>query len=101
MYAYLRDAEVGSDGKCWLIFFKLPPDVVRNLAQVVNVEKKKAYEFQQHGVFFTALSMEPSEEEMRTLQHHYHDKGDEGKKPVVGPDEQGNSTTDRLAGTRA
>jgi hypothetical protein len=99
MYAYLRDAEVDKGGKCWLVFFKLPPDVVKNLGQVINVEKKEAFEFQQHGVFFTAISLEPSDDEMKTLERYYHDKGDEAKSKVVGPDddEQTDSAADRLA----
>lgn len=101
MYAYLRDADVDEDGKCWLVFFKLPPEVMRNLAQVINVEDKKAYEFQQHGILFTALNLEPSEEEMRNLEHYYHDKGDEEAEKVTGPDEQEDSTDNRLANAQS
>ena len=99
MYAYLRDAEVDKSGKSWLVFFKLPPDVVKNLGQVINVEKKEAFEFQQHGVFFTAISLEPSDDEMKTLERYYHDKGDEAEanKVVGADDEQANSSSDRLA----
>lgn len=104
MYAYLRDAEVDEDGLCWLVFFKLPPDVVRNLGQVINVKDKKAYEFQQHGVLFTAFKLQPSDEEMITLDSYYHDKSEEGEgkeNKVEGPDdEQKDSAADRLASSK-
>jgi hypothetical protein len=93
IYAYLRDSEVGEDG-CFLIFYKLPAEVLCNISQAINVEDQKAWVFQQSGVLFTAIQLKPSDEEMEELSGYYHDEADKKETDEIedpkieGPEDQ-------------